>query len=157
VIQPTTELEQLSAELVVYAGRLVRAVSRRVAYDAPAATLRLLSQVEELGPVTVGDLARADRCSQPTMTNAVHNLTAKGWARKDPNPHDARSSFVTISDDGRQVLATSRRRYAAVIAERLRATPEHGPADVAAAVALLRHLLEQSPEQFTPDHQESLA
>ena len=34
----------------------------------PTASLRLLSQVDELGPLTIGALATADRCSQPTMS-----------------------------------------------------------------------------------------
>jgi DNA-binding MarR family transcriptional regulator len=135
-------LDRLSAELVVYAGRLVRAVSRRATRDVPAAALRLLSQVDELGPSTIGHLAEADRCSQPTMSNAVQSLVDKGWARKLPNPADARSSLVELTGEGRAVLAAARRRHAAVVAERLRADPHHDEQDLATAVAVLKGLLE---------------
>jgi DNA-binding MarR family transcriptional regulator len=141
-----SDLERLSAELAMYAGRLVRAVTRRTAGDVPAASLRLLSQLEELGPVTVGQLALADRCSQPTMSNAVQYLTEKGWAVKQPNPEDARSSLVALTDDGRAVLTRARRRNAAVIADRLRADREHDLADLATAVSLIKRLLDENPE-----------
>ena len=140
-------LEQLSAELVVYAGRLVRAVSRRTSPDVPAATMRLLSQVEELEPITIGHLAQADRCSQPTMSSSVQNLVDKGWAAKQPNPADARSSLVHLTDAGREALATTRRKNAEVVAARLEADPQHDVHDLETAVALLRGLLDQHPEE----------
>ena len=55
----------VSSELVTYAARLVRVVGRQASGDS-AASLRLLSQLDELGPSTVTDLAKADRTSQPT-------------------------------------------------------------------------------------------
>jgi DNA-binding MarR family transcriptional regulator len=146
VSQQITELERLSAELAVCAGRLVRAVTRLTARDVPAASLRLLSQLEELGPVTVGQLALADRCSQPTMSNAVNALTGRGWAHKEPNPADARSSLVTLTADGSAVLARARRRNAALIADRLRGDPDHGVDELAITVALIKRLLDQPDE-----------
>jgi len=44
----SAETERLAGALVTYSARLVRAVSRRTAQEVPAATLRLLSQLEEL-------------------------------------------------------------------------------------------------------------
>ncbi len=145
--QPT--VDQLSAELVVYAGRLVRAVSRLTNQELPAATLRLLSQIDELGPSTIGHLAQADRCRQPTMSSAVQHLVEKGWADKQPNPDDARSSVVHLTDEGRAVLTATRRRNAAAVAARLRRDPHHDHDDLATAVALLKGLLDQAPEEGT--------
>ena len=131
----------------MYAGRLVRAVSRRTAPDVPAATLRLLSQVDELAPVGISQLAEADRCSQPTMSSAVAHLVEKGWAVKRPHPSDARSTLVELTDAGRETLATARRRNADVVASRLLADARHDADDLAAAVALLQHLLETHPTE----------
>ncbi len=151
---PRPTLEELSAELVLYTGRLVRAVTRRSAgrsTDVPTASLRLLSQVDELGPVTIGALAAADRCSQPTMSAGVQTLCERGWAAKEPNPDDARSSLVTLTEAGRTVLAEARRARAEVVADRFRAIPDHDERDLATAVAVLRSLLEQ------PDDEEGTA
>ena len=145
--QTSTETEHLAGALVTYSARLVRAVSRRTAQEVPAATLRLLSQLEELGPVGVSQLAVADRCSQPTMSASVMNLTDKGWAAKQANPDDARSCLVTLTPQGGAVLREARRRNAAVVAERLAADPRHTEADLESAVALIQHLLEHIPDE----------
>ena len=136
-------LEELSAELVLYTGRLVRAVTRRTSTDVPTASLRLLSQIDELAPVTIGALATADRCSQPTMSAGVQALVERGWAAKQPHPHDARSSLVTLTDAGRTVLTLARRERAAIVAARLQSDPHHDERDLATAVAVLRGLLDQ--------------
>jgi DNA-binding MarR family transcriptional regulator len=111
-------LERLSAELVLYTGRLTRALSRSTATDVPTATLRLLSQLDELEPATIGALAAADNTSQPTMSAGVQNLVEKGWATKSPNPADARSSLVRLTDAGRTELTTARQARAAEVSRR---------------------------------------
>jgi DNA-binding MarR family transcriptional regulator len=133
--------------LVLPGGGGGRGAGRPPPHDVPAATLRLLSQVEELGPITIGHLADADRCSQPTMSSAVQNLVDKGWAAKQPNPADARSSLVHLTDAGREVLGSTRRKNAEVVAVRLAADPQHDVQDLETAVALLRGLLDQHPEE----------
>jgi DNA-binding MarR family transcriptional regulator len=149
VIQPIQHeqtLEELSAELVVCTGRLNRAITRSavgLSSGVAAASLRLLSQLDELGPVPVGALAAADHCSQPTMTAGVAALVERGWAAKEPNPADARSSLVRLTDPGRAALAQARRERAAVVAARLRSDPHHDERDLAVAVAVLRGLLDQ--------------
>jgi DNA-binding MarR family transcriptional regulator len=151
---PRPSLEELSADLVLYTGRLVRAVTRKSggqASDVPTASLRLLSQVDELGPVTIGALAAADRCSQPTMSAGVQSLCGRGWAVKQPNPDDARSSLVSLTESGRTVLTEARRARAEVVASRFRSDPRHDEQDLATAVAVLRGLLEQ------PDDEEGTA
>jgi DNA-binding MarR family transcriptional regulator len=147
---PRAGLEPLSAELVLYTGRLVRAVTRHTtgrSTEVPAASLRLLSQLDELGAVTIGALAVADRCSQPTMSTAVAAVVRRGWAVKQPNPSDARSSLVTLTEAGRTVLTQARRERAAVVAARFEADPHHDEQDLATAVAVIRGLLNQFTEE----------
>ena len=126
------------SELVTYAARLVRVVTRSSADDSPAGT-RLLSQLDELGPVSVGDLARADRTSQPTVSAAVGQLEERGLVTRLAHPTDARSTLVTLTDGGRTALTRARRRNGEVL-DRL--CERHGisPEAVADAVAVLRTL-----------------
>jgi DNA-binding MarR family transcriptional regulator len=143
-------LEELSAELALNAGRLVRALSRRAVglpSGVPTATVRLLSQVDELGPVTIGALAHADRCSQPTMSAGVQGLCERGWAVKQPHPADARSSLVSLTDAGRSVLLDARRERGAMIAARLRSDPHHDEQQLATAVSVLRGLLDHIDDE----------
>jgi DNA-binding MarR family transcriptional regulator len=146
----SADVEELSAPLVMYAARLGRAVNRRRADDVPAATLRLLPQVEELGPIIIGRLAQADRCSQPTMSAAVQKLVDRGWATKQPHPADRRSWLIGLTEHGAAVLRDARSHNGAVVAERLALDPCHDVADVEAAATLLRDLLQTQTEQGTP-------
>jgi len=133
-----------AAELVTYVARLTRAVRRATdpELDVPAALLRLLSILDELGPSTVTALAQADRTSQPTTTAAVNALVERGWGTREPNPADARSSLVVMTEPGRGVLADARRRHGELLADRL---PPYTSDDVDRAIALLKHLLENHP------------
>jgi DNA-binding MarR family transcriptional regulator len=142
----SSDLEELSAELVLCLGRLTRTITREsvgLSTSVAAASLRLLSQIDELEPVSIGALAVADHCSQPTMSAGISGLVESGWATKRPNPADARSHLVTLTGDGRRVLRQARRERAAVIATRLRADTRHDERDLATTVSVLRGLLEQ--------------
>jgi len=130
---------QLSNDLVVLSARLVRE-ARRNAADMPAASTRMMSLLDELGPSTVSALAQADRCSQPTMTGLVNGLVEKGWLRRDPHPDDARASLVSMTAAGRDSLTAVRRRNAALVAERIERSGR-STEDLATAVAVLTDLL----------------
>lgn len=132
-----TDLEQQSSELVVQAARLVRAVRRRVGQPAG---IRILSLLDELGPLGVTALADADRSSQPTVSGAVRQLETQGWVARQADPGDARRSLVELTAQGRQRLADARRDNGAAVAERLARTG-HTADDVAHAVAVLRDVM----------------
>jgi DNA-binding MarR family transcriptional regulator len=129
----------LSNELVVLSARLVREI-RRHNTEVPAASTRLLSLLDELGPSAVGSLAAADRCSQPTMTGLVNGLVEKGWVRRDRHPDDARASIVSLTDAGHEVLTDIRRRNAALVADRIEAAGR-STEELRTAVSVLSDLL----------------
>ncbi len=133
------QVRELSNDLVVLVARLVREV-RRHTTDVPAASTRLMSLLDELGPSTVSALAQADRCSQPTMTGLVNGLADKGWVTRTPHPDDARSSLVSMTTEGERVLAGVRRTNAGLVAERIARTGR-SPDDLATTVAVLSDLL----------------
>ncbi len=132
-------VRQLSNDLVVLSARLVREI-RRNSDDVPAASTRLMSLLDELGPSTVSALAQADRCSQPTMTGLVNGLAVKGWVQRDPHPDDARASLVSMTPEGHGKLAAVRRRNAALVATRIEASGRSAE-ELATAVAVLSDLL----------------
>ncbi len=132
---------RLSNDLVVLSARLVREVRRNTA-DLPAASTRLMSLLDELGPSTVGVLAHNDRCSQPTMSGIVNGLVAKGWVQRDQHPDDARSTLVSMTEAGRRKLTAVRRRNAALVAERIEASGRTAE-ELATAVAVLSDLYEE--------------
>lgn len=135
----TPDTAALSSDLTVHAARLVRLVRRS---HAPSAGVRVLSILDELGPQSVTALAQADRCSQPTMTGQVRQLADQGWVAKAPNPTDARSSLVALTDAGSAELQRVRALSAALVAERLARHPHLSPDDLATAVAVLQAVVE---------------
>ncbi len=122
----------------MYAARLVRVIRRTAANDSTA-SLRLLSQLDELGAVTVTELARADRSTQPTISAGVRGLEEKGWVHRVSNPDDARSTLLQLSDSGRAELQAARQRHGAVVDD-LAARQGLAPEAIAEAVAVLRTL-----------------
>ena len=132
-----------SAELVTYAARLVRVVSRAAANESPA-SLRLLSQLDELGEISVTELARADRTTQPTTSAGVRALEEKGWVTRVAHPDDARSTLLALTGSGRAELEAARARHGALVDD-LAARQSVDPAAIADAVAVLRALT-------TPEH-----
>ena len=141
VVVPS-ELEELGSDLIVYAARLVRAVRRL--HEQPAA-IRVLALLDELGPTTVSALARADRCSQPTMSLAVARLMESGEVTKTGDPADARRTVITLTARGRRTLASARRVNGVSVAQRLAEHDTHSLEDIATAVAVLRDLVDPAP------------
>lgn len=126
-----------AADIVVYAGRLIRRVRREI--GVPAA-YRVLSVLDEVGPAGISQLAAADGSSQPTMSAQIAAMVADGLVTKDPHPGDARASIITVTDLGRERLAEHRRHIADAVRSRLAV---HSPDQIAAAVAVLRSLSEK--------------
>jgi DNA-binding MarR family transcriptional regulator len=142
VSEPTRDVD-LASDLVTHAARLVRAVRRDL--ELPAG-LRVLSLLDEHGPLTITRLAAEDRCSQPTMSAQVSGLVEQGWVRKRPNPADARSSVVAATDEGRAELVRARRRYGEHVAALVADHPDLSTEDLAAAVAVLRGILQKGSQ-----------
>ena len=140
----STDLVADGGDLVMYAARLVRAVRRAVEHPTG---VRVLSLLDEHGPLGVSALATVDRCSQPTMSGTVASLVEAGLVTKTANPADARGSLVALTDEGRAELTRVRRANGQEVADRLTAHGRHTPDDLATAVAVLRDLMDQPSEE----------
>jgi DNA-binding MarR family transcriptional regulator len=112
------DLSDLAVEFVVAAARLTRYASRHVS-AMPHAAMRLLGRLDELGPTRISDLAKADRCAQPTMTTLVQRQEEQGWVRREPDPSDSRASLISLTPAGRRELDRARREAGTAIADRL--------------------------------------
>jgi len=144
--------QPLGDELLGLVARLNRWATRQARLEAPPAQVRLLAQINELGPARIGDLAHADHTSQPTMTGQVRRLEENGWARREPDPQDARASLITITPAGAEVLATARRSRAQTLRPVLDQLDEADRARLRGAVEVLRAVVDAatSPEHAVP-------
>ena len=134
----TTDLVTESGDLVTYAARLVRAVRRAVEHPTG---VRVLSLLDEHGPLGISALASADRCSQPTMSGTVASLVESGLVTKSANPDDARGSLVALTEAGRTELTRVRRANGREVADRLTRSACSAE-DLQTAIAVLRAALD---------------
>jgi DNA-binding MarR family transcriptional regulator len=133
---------ELGAELLSVVARLNRLANQRTRLPLPWAQARLLSTIEDQGQARISDLAYLDHCSQPTMTTQVRRLEDAGLVSRTADPGDARAVLIRITDEGRRTLTQARIDRAAAINPRLdRLTPEDRQT-LAAAVDVIRRLLE---------------
>ena len=140
-----TDLSQLGVDVVVASARLTRLASRDVS-ALPHAAMRLMGRLDELGPTRISELAKADRCSQPTMSNLVQRQEESGWVRREPDPADSRASLISLTDTGRAELDRARQEAGTAIAARLRLLPSTDLATLEAAVTVMHSILTLDPE-----------
>ena len=131
----------LGAELLGVIARLGRWATQQADLDIPPAQARLLAQIDALGRARIGDLARADHCSQPTMTTQVQRLLESGWVTREADPSDARAVLVALSRDGQRVLAEVRRAREQAVAPLLARVGDDERERVREAVETLARLL----------------
>jgi DNA-binding MarR family transcriptional regulator len=91
----------------------------RASTDLSLNQLAVLGTLRRHGPLSVGELAGAERVQPPSMTRTVNSLCDLGLARREPHPSDRRQVVVHLTDEARTVLDEDRRRRDAWLARRL--------------------------------------
>jgi DNA-binding MarR family transcriptional regulator len=120
-----------SSEAVVVADRLHSAAIhllrrvRRVDEESglSAARLSALSVLVFGGPRTIGELARVEQVSAPTMTRLVQALERDGLLVREAHEGDGRAVRLRATDAGRVILVRGRERRVAELAGLLESVP----------------------------------
>lgn len=99
--------------------------ARRLRYEREDNSLTLtqistLGTLARLGPISLGELAAAERIQPPSMTRIVSALEARELVARDADPNDRRLVIVRLADEGKDLLAADRRRRDAWLNQRLR-------------------------------------
>ncbi len=100
---PTTE-RPLVEKLIVEANRLTRVAAQATGSTTPAAVWRTLSILASDGSYRIGDLARASRVTQPTMTKLIQNLAEDELVYRIADVADSRAWLIAITDTGTTAL-----------------------------------------------------
>jgi DNA-binding MarR family transcriptional regulator len=85
------------------------------------------------------ELGEAAVLSRSRVSRIVDELAAAGLAERRPNPEDRRSSYATITDEGRKVLRRAAPVYLAAVREHFVA--DLTPAQLAAVRSAMESLL----------------
>ncbi len=144
--------DALGDDLLGVVARLQRWATRHADLPVPTAQLRLLALLEDLGQARIGDLGRADHCSQPTMSAQVQRLEALGWVERIVDGSDARASLLMLSHAGHQILTSGRRARTLAVAPLLASLSPAERRAVARAVHILdAALTTAAPPTSRPD------
>jgi DNA-binding MarR family transcriptional regulator len=111
------------------------------------ARLSALSVIVYAGPLSMSDLARAERVSPSTITSTVTGLEDDGLVarRRDPGSADGRLVTVAATAKGRKVLTGARRRRLKRLERDLQSLPARDRTALDRGVAVLERLLDQEP------------
>ncbi|MFE3291879.1 MarR family winged helix-turn-helix transcriptional regulator [Rhodococcus sp. NPDC059234] len=112
-------LREVLAELVTNTSRFTRLASSIGTDDRPRTWMRALSHLDEYGELRISEFARVDRCSQPTATALLKQLTDAGLAVRRRDPEDSRAVVVEMTEAGRRWLAEARQEIGEALAGHL--------------------------------------
>ena len=102
------DLQALGEELITTAARMVRWAPKDQGFTISLAATRLLARLNDNGPTRISDLAIAERCSQPTITNHIKRLEAAGLVSRQVDAGDARAWIISLTGAGEEQLASMR-------------------------------------------------
>ena len=102
-----------------------------------APRLSALSVVVFGGPITLGDLARAEQVRPPTMTRLVQALESARLVTRTADSGDARIMWIKATPKGRKLLFKGRAARVRALSNRLASFTSEEVVELDAAAALL--------------------
>jgi len=101
--------------------RLLRGLRRQDdKWGLSAPRLSALSVVVFAGPITLGDLARAEQVRPPTMTRLVQALEEERLVTRTPDADDKRVAWIKATARGRRLLLRGRKARVRALAATLK-------------------------------------
>ena len=138
----TTSVTDLATRLRFGITRTARRLRQEAGGSLSPSQTAALATIERHGPLTPSELANREQVQRPTVTRVLARLEEGGLVDRAGDPSDRRSTLVSITREGRALLAAQRNRKDAYLAKRLAALPPEDRATLARAAALLEDMFE---------------
>ena len=119
---------------------LTRQLRTNVEEGMTPSQMSALGTVAREGPITLGDLAAAERVTPTMATKLAIALEEKALVERLPCADDKRVVRLAVSADGRRLLDRSHRRRNAWLAQKLAALTDDERVALAEAVAVIERL-----------------
>jgi len=109
---------------------VVLRLNRRLRQARPVGDLTMtqvsaLLSIDMSGALTPRELADVERVQPPTMTKIVAKLEERGLVQRAPHPTDGRQVILSVTPEGREMLAAHQRAKEEWLTRRIAAlTPE---------------------------------
>jgi DNA-binding MarR family transcriptional regulator len=119
---------------------LVRQLRTNVEEGMTPGQMSTLATVARQGPITLGDLAAAERVTPPMATKTANALEEKGLVERLPCSDDKRVVRLALTAEGRKLLDRSHKRRNTWLAQRFAALSEEERIALAGAVTVFERL-----------------
>jgi DNA-binding MarR family transcriptional regulator len=134
----------LASALRLAVARITRRLRQAHAVgDVSLSGVSVLARLAADGPDSPGSLADLERVRPQAMATTLAVLEQRGLVRRTPDPTDGRRSIVTVTDDGRAMLAARRSESVQRLADVLDEFTPQERATLTAALPLLDRLAER--------------
>ncbi|MPZ92837.1 MAG: MarR family transcriptional regulator [Actinobacteria bacterium] len=137
---PSTE--ELPTRLRLAIMRLARRLRQQAEPDLTPSMLSAMANIEYRQPVTLGQLAEAERVTPPTMSKIVGRLEDAKLVTRTVDPDDKRIQRLSLSHNGVKLIARNRSRKNAYLARKLRKLDPEEVAVLEEAVGVIEKILE---------------
>jgi DNA-binding MarR family transcriptional regulator len=99
-----TTLELNSVFVAIMRATTKRGEAFSASFDLTPARVAVISILHRNPgrPLTVGEIATGLHVSSTNISRRLDGLQKDGWIRREPNPADARSIYVRLTDEGRR-------------------------------------------------------
>ncbi|MEV1177057.1 MarR family transcriptional regulator [Nonomuraea sp. NPDC049784] len=139
------DLPDFFADLVRCETRLYNALNDRLRerHGIVTSQFEALRYLRDHPGSRVADLAAEFAIGVGATSKSADRLEKQGWAVRQPNPSDRRSSLLALTDDGSQLVNAAEKTFAEALAELIGGTLDRSAVAAAAqALAKLRSVLE---------------
>jgi DNA-binding MarR family transcriptional regulator len=137
----TIPTPELAGHLRLIIARTARRLRQEAGSELSPSMTAALSTVELHGPMTPSEVAARERIQRPTATRVLARLEEAGLVQRTGDPQDRRSSLLTLTPAGRELLAELRTRKTAFLAERLEGLSSDERATLDRAADILERML----------------
>jgi DNA-binding MarR family transcriptional regulator len=142
----TIPASDLASRLRLDIARMARRLRQEAGAGLSPSQTAALATIERHGPLTPSELATRERVQRPSVTRLLGILEEAGLVERAADPADRRSSLVTVSAAGRELLGVARTRKDAFLARRLESLDAEDRAVLDRAAAILEHMLQEGGE-----------
>lgn len=143
----TAQDAEVAGRLRLAVGRLARRLRLDGDGGLPPLQLSSLVTIELHGPLRLGELAQREAVTAPTMSRVLAALDERGAIERRPDPADARSTLVTVSPAGQEIIRTIRSERTASLARRLDRLDDEQRAALLASLPALEALVADDGER----------
>lgn len=141
----------LASQLRLAVARTARRLRQEAGGGLSPSSAAALATIDRHRYLTPSELATRERIQRPTATRLIANLEAEGLIVRMTDPADQRSSLLSLTEEGTEMLHDIRTRKDAFLAERLAKLSAEDRATLRRAAELLETLID-GPEAQRDDH-----